>query len=338
MYRLENYTMTTKASVSLFLLLFLMLTSRAQEAGNLLYNINDRIKYQVQEAIKKATYPNSNIVHIDVSGLYNAEADAYLAIFHLTQVGKSVKEADSLINSRINAFKIAAMDAGINAEDFHTDFLSMVPVYETEVTKKMFSKLYNEVPVGIEVQKNIHVRYYKASNLDKIITAAAFQEIYDLIKVEYFVNNIEDIYAELRTQAIELVKVRIEEYDNLGIAVKGQWRQVSDLKSVNYPIERYQSFTTTSRPSIQAMRKKDLLAQEPPKNTLFYNMLPANNYDFVMNASMVGPVVQYSYNLQLQVTLERKPEKAPEPVVKTEIKHKYFFVTPTGEVKELPAN
>jgi hypothetical protein len=57
-----------------------------------------------------------------------------------------------------------------------------------------------------------------------------------------------------------------------------------------------------------------------------------------MNASMVGPVVQYSYNLQLQVTLERKPEKAPEPVVKTEIKHKYFFVTPTGEVKELPAN
>jgi len=312
--------------------------SNAQVAGNVLHNPTDRIKFQMDEAIKKANYPTGNQLLIDVSGMYNVEADSYLSIFHLTQFGGSAKEADSLINKRINAFRKEALAAGVKEGDFLTDILSMVPVYELEITKKLFSKHYNEIPAGFEIQKNIHVRYYKAEALDKIITAAAFQEIYDLVKVEYFVNSVDRIYDELRRQADELLQKRIKEYDSIGIAVKGSWKLVSDLQKAHYPIQRYNSYTSASRPSMQAVRKKEMLLPESPKQTLFYNMLSPADFDYVIEPSIVGPVVQYTYNLQLMITLERKPEKEPEPQVKTEIKNKYYFITTDGQVKELPTN
>lgn len=324
--------------LTLFIGSFGLEYSYAQVAANVLHNPIDRIKFQMDEAIQKANYPSGNQLLIDVNGMYNVEADSYLAIFHLTQVGGSAKEADSLMNKRISAFRKDALAAGVKEDDFLTDMLSMIPVYDLEITKKLFSKHYNEIPAGFEIQKNIHVRYYKAQVLDKIITAAAFQEIYDLVKVEYFVNDVDKIYSELHKQANALLEKRIKEYDSIGIAVSGTWRLVSDLQKAHYPIQRYNSYTSATRPSMQAVKKKELLLAESPKQTLFYNMLSPADFDYVIDPSIVGPVVQYTYNLQLMITLEKKIEKAPEPIVKTEIKNKYYFITTDGQVKELPTN
>ena len=40
-----------------------------------------------------------------------------------------------------------------------------------------------------ELKKNIHVRYTKSTMLDKIVTAAAQNEIYDLVKVDYSIKD-----------------------------------------------------------------------------------------------------------------------------------------------------
>ncbi len=51
---------------------------------------------------------------------------------------------------------------GVKEKDVFTDMLSFVPVYEIETTRKLFSKTYQEVPAGFEIQKNIHIRFTDA--------------------------------------------------------------------------------------------------------------------------------------------------------------------------------
>jgi hypothetical protein len=62
--------------------------------------------------------------------------------------------------------------------------IALVPIFEKE--RKTSGKNYTQVPKGFEMQKNLHVRYKNAAQLDALFTVAAQCEIYYLIKVENF--------------------------------------------------------------------------------------------------------------------------------------------------------
>ncbi|MBK9515021.1 MAG: SIMPL domain-containing protein [Flavobacteriales bacterium] len=154
--------------------------------GNLMYETNSRIFFQQAEQPVKASI-QGNMLVLEVNAMMNMKADSYLAIFHITQLGQSAEEADSLMNARIDGFTQRVKEHGVKEKDVFPDMLSFVPVYEIETTRKLFSKTYQEVPAGFEIQKNIHVRFTDARILDRLVTAAAKEEIYDLVKVDFFV-------------------------------------------------------------------------------------------------------------------------------------------------------
>jgi len=125
------------------------------------------------------------------------------------------------------------------------------------------------------------------------------------------------------------------------------WRQFSDKQGVYFPLERYVTYQPVTKTSIKATKKQkrgpEEVLDERQSPTLYYNKLPYGSFDFIFNPEMVEPAVQYTYNLQIKILVERPPkkkeeEKKPEPVVKIETKHKYILVTPEGLVKELPGS
>lgn len=305
-----------------------------QVSGNILYNEESRWKFQNEVLQNKPRIQNMNELTLEVSALHNATAVSYLAIFHITQTASSARECDSLMNRRVFALRDALIDLGVPKEDFMTDMLSMVPLYEVEVTKKLFSKTYNEVPAGFEIQKNIHIAYKDPQLLDYIITEAAFQEIYDLVKVEYFIENEEAIYQQLREKSTELIKERVKQYEELGIKLEGQWRMAMDNQSVYYPIERYTTYQAKSKPSLAGIKKGATVNQSPVIQTIFYNKVPYKGYDIVVNPEFKEPQVQFTYNLTVKFIVQpKKEEKAPEP--KTEIVKEYHLVSPDGKVTKL---
>ena len=89
------------------------------------------------------------------------------------------------------------------------------------------------------------------------------------------------------------------------------------------------------RPSI---RKKGVTAVKK-QTSYYYQPLSYENYDVVVNPSILEPVVQIGMNIRLQYSPKPKEAKA-QPVVKTEIKHKYYVVSPNGtlDIKELQTN
>ncbi|NNE55813.1 MAG: SIMPL domain-containing protein, partial [Flavobacteriales bacterium] len=299
--------------------------ANAQVAGNILYNHSNRWSHQQAAAMRTIATGSDTRVKFNIASMFNVKADSYLAIFHITQVGPTARMADSLMNERISALRKDVMAAGIPEDHFVLDMLSMVPLYEVNVAKRLFSKTYTEIPVGFEIQKNIHIHFDKAAVLDKIITSAAINEIYDLVKVDYYVKDVEAIYDSLRFQATALIEKRMEQFARLGIELEGTWRMAGDQIGVFFPLDRYESYEAFAYTSVDASRNKSLISEMKKPKTMYYNKIPYTNYDIIINPEIIEPAVQYTYSIEINFDVVKPDKKKPEPVTVTETETKYVW-------------
>jgi uncharacterized protein YggE len=307
----------------------LALTARPQAMGNLMYESNSRIFFQQAEQPVKATI-QGNMLVLEVNAMMNMKADSYLAIFHVTQLGQSAEEADSLMNERIDGVLSRVKEHGIKEKDVFTDMLSFIPVYELETTRKLFSKTYQEVPAGFEIQKNIHIKFTDARTLDKLVTAAAKEEIYDLVKVDFFVAQQSACYDTLRMFATRLLQQKLANLEKLGLKVAESHRLAAEKNGAYFPLDRYTTYHSRTQSSLNSRRKGQLVNDVRKSNTHFYNKVPYGQFDIVLHAEITEPPVQYTYNITIQCQL---PEAFPKKDVKEIIK--YIWITEKGDVKEL---
>jgi len=319
--------------------------SFSQSAGNEIYQQNNRYKQNTNynadaEQVWKQRGTNldnwmvakssDNEMKFTVSALKNVTATSLLVIFNITQSGKTPKQADSIVNLRLDGFYKEVEKHGVKPEDIFTDMVALVPLYSYSVEKSLFSTTYNEVPSGFEMQKNLHIKISDEKVLGKIVTAAAQNEIYDMIKIEYFVKDADKVYEELQQRSIDFLAAKLERFKKLNIDFDTIYHILSEKSSVAYPVDRYrsyQAFSGTAPPvknsggivttSIKRVRK--------PK-TMFYNKLPYHNYDIVINPEILSPAVQYTYSLTIKYVIKEK---------KREVRNQYKLVTPEGVVKVL---
>lgn len=314
-------------------------------AGPLLAQVSGNINYQQQ-----VRFPDNNInvnlsgnadFIISVKGLANVKADTYVAIFHVSQTGKTTEEVNKLADERIaQALKNIQSKPGVET---YIDMISFVPVYQFVQEEKVFSKkTYNEIPAGFEVRKNIHIRYSDPDLLNEVIAAFSNAEIYDLVRVDYFSNNLEAVKKELMAKATTLMKEKIKTYEGiLGIKTDSIERQFADGYKVVLPVEMYNSYQSYSSSSLN-LKKPANVNQAEKTTTLYYQPIIDKEFDFVLNPSILEPVIQVMYELKLKINRgrylaekEAEKERAREkpPVQKAE--KEYFFITPNGELKNL---
>lgn len=279
--------------------------------------------------------PSANIV-IDVHALYNAKATSYTAMFNISQIGPTAEETHNLVNERIDNVRKQLLAAGIKKEDIAIDVISFVPVYEIEVQKKLFSTKYNEVPKGFELQQNIHIQFKKTQQFEKILAACAANEIYNLVKVDYFIENIREVYKKLQTSLVSLIKEEKEYYKILGFDLSNYNAIMADDKYCYFPKDFYQNYQAYNSVSFEALKKKKGVTKAKKQTSYYYQPVSTENYDIVLNAAILEPVVQVG--MQIKLVYSPKPKEQKQPP-KTEIKteHKYYVISPDGkiDVKEL---
>jgi len=284
---------------------------------------NNRSGYDRGGQFTGAVFMNDNTIQLETNALMNLKADAYIAIFNLSQLGETASSADELLNNRIENITKGVLALGIPAKDIFIDMLSLVPVYEIEVEKKLFSKTYNEVPKGFEMQKNLHIKYTDSGVLDKIITIAAKYETYDLVKVDYVVENPDAAYKTLREAAIALVNERLVDFKKLGIALEGEYHIIAENSAAFYPSDQYSSYQAFSSNSFDAIKKKSGVVQAQKPVSMYYKPLPNRDFQIVINPIIVEPVVQYTYSLKVKYLLKRPPT------------NEMWLITPNGDLKQV---
>jgi uncharacterized protein YggE len=299
--------------------------------GNRNYNYNNNNSNNTATTI----FPNpqwqaGRVVELEVNALSNQLADTYVAIFNIKQLGKTAEEAEKLMMDRYNGFYNAAISAGLAKEDIYLDMISFVPVYEYEEEKKLFSKkTYNEIPKGFEIQQNIHVRYVDPQILSKLVSAAAKHEIYDIVKVDYFVEDVDKVYMELREKAVEYINKEVLAFEKLGVALDESERIFTEDERAAYPLDRYSSYQAFSSQSLDGT-SKGRVNNVDKAVTMYYDKLPYDEFEVIVNPTILEPAVQFMYSLKVRFTL-----KAVEPQIKIEREKEFVWLTPDGQLRTL---
>lgn len=276
-------------------------------------------------------YIGPNEIIFEVRTLMNVRASKFLAVFNLTQVGETAAKTDELINSRINAFMAGIKEMGIDAKNTYIDMIYLIPTFEYTIEKKLFSKTYNEVPTGFEMQKNIHVTFTDINLVDDLVTLAAKNEIYDLVKVDFFVDNIEHINDTLISASTDFLNRKLKTIEKLNINLSDKYHVIRDATSTVYPETQYTDYDAFVSQSVEAIKKNTGVTSIRKPTTVAYNQIPYNNFNIVINPAILEPVVQFIYKMQVKYTIDK-------PEVKKEITNKYMLVTPAGDIKPLILN
>ncbi len=311
-----------KSCLLLLLSFGITLQALAQVSGNI--NYQNQVRYS--DSNINIGIPGNRDIVCSVKGMANVTADVYVAIFNVTQTGKSTEEVNQLIDERIDA----AMTKIKSKPDVKTyvDMISFVPIYEYDIEKKIFSKkTYNEVPAGFELKKNIHIEYQDPNLLDSFIAALSGQEIYDLVRVDYFSNELESMKRQLRTKAQEIMQEKLSNYEAvLSVKLDSVQKQVVDGYRVVLPVEMYKSYQAYNSSSLSLKRNAKVNNAEK-STTLYYQPVIDKEFDFVINPTILEPVIQVLYEIKLVVSREK------EAIRKTD--KQYILVTPNGDLKDL---
>jgi uncharacterized protein YggE len=286
---------------------------QSQQKSQRYYENNDRLNAKSPTTVwagsigTTADFVSDTAVTLNARVMMNVTADSYVAMLGTAQIAENVEECHTLIDRRIDAFLAALDRLGIGTKDRYVDFVSQVPVFEYEVEKKLFSKTYNEVPRGFEIKKNVHIAYTDNATLKAILTEAAKHEIYDIIKVDVVINDLEAVYDSLRHTAVRLLGKKADNYRLLGVKLSpNRYQSVAEHIGSVYPVEQYDKYTAFSNPTLSAVKRVDLsnVVSAPKSQTVYYNKLPYNEFDKVINPQIIEPAVQIYCHVQTRYILK----------------------------------
>lgn len=315
----------------------MILTLAVSLAGKTLFaqasgNINYLEQVRMQDNNIDISLSGNNDIVVTVKGMANIKADSYVAIFNITQVGANIEEMNSLLDNRIELIK-KRFEGNANIT-FYTDMVSFVPAYEYETEKKLFSKkTYNEIPKGFELKMNLHVKYKDPNVLGKIVSACSASEVYDLIRVDYFSSQMEQIKKDLATKSKVLLKEKLKsQQELLGRDFTPLEKQMAEGYRVVYPLEMYRSYQAYSNSSLNLKKFSAASTQTEKSTTLYYQPIFDKEFDFVINSEIFEPVIQVMYELTFMVEI---PDAKKEKEVVEKTVKEYLMVTPAGEIKAL---
>lgn len=314
----------------------IMMLMISKMSGQVMGNANYQHRIHLPQNVVQVPHPRGDDFIITVRGISNVKAQNYVAIFSVKQSGKSAGEVNELIDKRLQPLiDYCEQDADMSA---YIDMISFVPIYEVEVVNKIFSKTtYNEVPKGFEVKKNIHIRYGDPQKLNGIINVAAGSEIYDLVRVDYFADDLESKKQELMDKAREVLGKKINhQTEILDTEITNYNRRASDGFTVVYPIEMYTQYQAASTNKISIDNRANVNAVQK-QTTYYYKPYFDKDFDFSLNPIVFEPRIQIMYEMKVLFSLkpEEKEEK-PEPTKVEVVERKQIILlTPSGEMKTI---
>ncbi|UTW62815.1 SIMPL domain-containing protein [bacterium SCSIO 12741] len=331
----------------LFLLTLGLFTcsSYAQNAGNAVYNQNTQHNYSNSNSsrLRQLTTPSEPVFNdfhrFSMRSLYNVKPKGYLAVFHLFQMGKTAAQANGLIQSRTDSVRKELIALGFQEDDIYLDMISFVPLYEVESENKLFSKkTYTEIPAGFEIKKNFHIRYANKNALDAIVAICARHEIYDLVKVDVLMEDIEKVKSELRLKSIELLKDNVDFQTSLGVDLSNVDIRMSESFNIIEPQERYTGYSCSSSTDLNLLRKKSEVKRIKKNTSIYYDPVSYTDFDLVVNPEFTEPVIQVVQHVV--VVYKKKPKDQPKPpapkvITETKIQKEVFFIEHEGTIKKL---
>lgn len=288
-----------------FLLVLIYSPLSAQMSGNQIYG-NNQNNYRPNVPGQGSNQFSNGTLSINVNLLLEKTASTYRLTVGANQEEKEVKACDEKINTRINKLKAGLKQLGIKDKSIYIDFISQTKIYDYAIDQQKSTQIDN----GFEIKKNIIIQFEDITLIDKIVSACAQAEIYDIIKLDYLDFEREAAYAQLYEEALAFCKERKDFLmkNNSGTA-SGRYRVTATNFNANYPknlYKKYQAFESSQLNVYQKRYGNNYINKEARKNkTFYYNGVDISQFDkiILLDAPIVG--IQYVMSMTVVFELEK---------------------------------
>ncbi len=295
------------SSRNLLVVAMLILGSRVaygQVSGNVGYaRVGGKAQAEQQERAKRVLteheLPPPGATYVEANVLMNVPADEYVAVFAVAQEGVTVAECHQKMDAALQGFSAAVKKLGVGDDAFLIDFIAQNPIYGFE----LIEDIAREKRVGFELKKNVSIRYRDPALLDRLVLAAAEWQIFDLVKVDYVVHDVNAVNEQLVEEAARVLKQKAARYEKLlGLKLDGPARVLAERPAAYYPAELYDSYTAAESEVMENahFRQKYTTQSARKSRTFYFNPLDADRFDQVLNPVVTQPVVQFTLYLKVQ--------------------------------------
>lgn len=290
-------------------LFFVNLTVFAQERSNAATYGNTDAKPTLATGdlfMLEGTKDVAEFYFLEATVLMNIKADEYVASFGVSGDGQTSQQSEQAVDSKIDALKSKL--AGMGLSETFTDFINQAPYYEYDATNKTATEKLK----GYKTAKNLLVRYKDRNALRQITNAANAAGIYDLIKIDFVVNDSSGIKTRMMTEAARIIKSKEQMYSTLGIAMKPIGVVTERFRTFS-PDELYQDYTAYESGNTQGYKR---VVQKAKASTSYYSGFDGKDFDFVINQSGLEPNLQAVMYLKVKYLPTVKPEIKASPEAK----------------------
>lgn len=293
--------MKTKILFVIATLLLLVSTINAQVSGNSVYSQNYNSTNTKLQTVDKLFLTDSTFI-IQANVALNVIADNYVAIFGVAEQSATLVECNDKIEKRIQSFITDLSKLGITQTDIYVDMTTQNKIYDY----KMSSSIAEEYLKGFELKKNVIIKFKNIKDLEKMVLSASTFQIYDLVKVDYNVTDINKIYTQLFQTATEIINQKKGLYVSATNAKLSSVSQIYGDEFYSYsPSQLYKSYTAYEGSDVyggyNSYTKKDLRKSV----TYYYDKINYSGFDKVINPIVTEPSVEFILTLQIKFQIEK---------------------------------
>lgn len=246
----------------------------------------------------ESTKDVTQVYFLEATVLMNVRADEYVASFGVQAEGATSALSEQAVDSKIDAFRSRLTAIGIS-ETF-VDFINQAPFYEFDAA----GRTATEKLKGFKTAKNVLVRYKDRNILRQITNSANAVGIYDLIKIDFVVNDFAGVKTRMIAEAAKVIKAKEQAYGALGISLKPVGVAIEKFNSYS-PDELYQDYTAFESGSTQGFNR---VVRRSKAATSYYDGFDGKDFDITINQSGLEPNVQAVLYLRIKYLPTTLPE------------------------------
>jgi uncharacterized protein YggE len=250
------------------------------------------------ERAKRSMFKNEDGRYFEASVLLNIEADQFVAVFGINEEGKTLDEARSKMDATVAAFRTALKPLNIRDSDTYLDFVSQNRIYGFV---SISDSLVKESVVGFEVKKTFAIKLKDKNLIEKVTEAASTAGVFDLVKVDYVVSDLEAVHKKLYAEAVKLIKdKRAEQADAFGLKGEAFLQTYPAQYSTYYPVDLYNSYTAEESEDLYGYRQNQNVQRARKPKTFYFDGLTGQDFDVVINPALLEPTVQCTIYLRVK--------------------------------------
>jgi hypothetical protein len=278
-----------------------------------------------------------NSISIVVRVIYNAVPDGYHITYTRSFIGKTVEEVEYQMNKKADSLIHKIHQLHVTDKEVVVDITSLDPVFDFNRNDSLLSK-----PTGYKISENLT---FNIQGIDKVRTLSKTcldYGFYDMIGARAYVENSKVIYDSLASKAVILLDMKKQMSTKIGWSFTGGKVNFTKFKDIIYPSERYlHSYISNQSLYKHHSSQNSTLMMERKVEVDNYSNMNLKDADYVFNASLTSPAIQFYYQLNYNYTKKDTEAEMKEKLMKEMDKkadQQFYIIDKKGNLKKIEMN